>query len=271
MITRVLDGYLVHGIPLYLALGASSSASDVHTITPALTSQPSFRLHYEEKDGDENIYADVIGCVAHSLSLMYDADVDGKLRVGIGVGAIEARDSQDGSKPAVALTNRPTWPTNSVESDLCFQTSAAGAYWDYDEEDGSKVAFEPRYCYFMWNNNLDMPQYEFQDSGELWPSHAGRKIKPGQGTLSTRIWMNKRWPLNKFLNETQRTLSIKFVAPGAASSHYLRAEFEDAMITRYLPTRKIGEKIEAIVDFAFDAPEFTIKDGITANSTWYGE
>ena len=106
---RVLDGVLVNGIPVYLAFGSSSSAGDVHTITPSY-SQPSFRFHYEERGGTEAIIHDILGCVVNSLSLTWDRQIDGRLHVGMGILGIQDRDDQDGSKPAVQLDDYPIWP-----------------------------------------------------------------------------------------------------------------------------------------------------------------
>ncbi len=117
---------LQNGVPLWLAMGASSTAATVHTITPAYL--PSITLQHDRKGTGADWGIQYTGVMLSRLKLMDDRKVPGLVAVIDWV----ARDSKD---PGFVLTSTPALPATATKGPFFDLVTAT---WDGNDLDGMK-------------------------------------------------------------------------------------------------------------------------------------
>ena len=96
---------LQNGVPLWLAMGASSTAATVHTITPAYI--PSITLQSDRKGSGTDWGVQYTGVMCSRFKLMDDRSVPGLIAVIDWV-------AQKASDPGFVLTSTPALPTTAT-------------------------------------------------------------------------------------------------------------------------------------------------------------
>jgi hypothetical protein len=97
-----------NGIPIYLALGDSSTAGDVHTLVPFTTGAPipSVTINHEQRGSATNEEYQFMGCKIDSLTLIHDMREAPFLMAKIEWMAMQAQDG-------IALTTAPALPATA--------------------------------------------------------------------------------------------------------------------------------------------------------------
>ena len=97
-----------NGIPIYLALGDSSTAGDVHTLVPFTDGSPipSITINHEQRGTATNEEYQFTGCKVDSLTLIHDMREAPFLMAKIEWMAMKAQDG-------IALTNEPALPATA--------------------------------------------------------------------------------------------------------------------------------------------------------------
>lgn len=96
---------LQNGVPLWLGMGASSTAGIVHTITPAYL--PSITLQHDRKGSGTDWGIQYTGVMVSRLKLMDDRSVPGLIAVVDWV-------AQDAADPGFVLTSTPALPATAT-------------------------------------------------------------------------------------------------------------------------------------------------------------
>ena len=97
-----------NGLPIYLALGDSSTAGDVHTLVPFTDGSPipSVTINHEQRGSATNEEYQFMGCKIDSLTLIHDMREAPFLMAKIEWMAMEAQDG-------IALTTAPALPATA--------------------------------------------------------------------------------------------------------------------------------------------------------------
>lgn len=96
------------GLPIYFALGDSSTAGDVHTLVPFTDGSPipSLTINHEQRGSATNEEYQFLGCKIDSLTMIYDLKEAPFLMAKIEWMAMGAQDG-------IALTNAPALPATA--------------------------------------------------------------------------------------------------------------------------------------------------------------
>jgi hypothetical protein len=152
---------LQNGLPLYLAMGDSSTAGAVHTLVPTTNESPipSFTYNIEQRGTATNEEFQFLGCKIDSLSLLYDLSEPEFLMAKIEVMAMKAQDG-------IALTTAPALPATANANIYNNLTRT----WDYG---GTPVAIDGLQNLEIVIENGLMPKYAHSvDTGVytgMWP------------------------------------------------------------------------------------------------------
>lgn len=257
-----LNGILCNGIPAYLALGESVTTTNIHLLTPSFD-QPSITMHNEERGGTESILRDALGCVPESLYLDCDVLNGNFLKYQLTILGIQERSSQNGSNPAVQLTNAPALPTASNSSPLSLNTAAV---WDFG---GTPINVTITRFETVWRNGLTPAETAFTSN---WATHAGRKRMPGTGTLAINFICDKRWPHEAIIGALQEDMRFDFTDPTDAAAQYAYLKFVDVTPVSGLQIlHEAGQHVLCRLECKYRKPEWSFLDGIIDEPTFYGE
>jgi len=104
----VYNMIMQNGIPIYLALGDSSTAGDVHTLVPTTDGSPipSITINTEQRGSATNEEFQFMGCKVDSLTMMYDMRDAPFLMAKMEYMAMKAQDG-------IALTTAPALPATA--------------------------------------------------------------------------------------------------------------------------------------------------------------
>ena len=118
---------LQNGVPLWLAMGDSSTAATVHTITPAYL--PSITLQHDREGTGADWGIQYTGVMVSRLKLMDDRKVPGLIAVVDWV-------AKDSKKPGFVMTSTPALPATATTGPFFDLVTAT---WDGNNIDGMKT------------------------------------------------------------------------------------------------------------------------------------
>lgn len=253
---------LQNGIPIEMAMGKSSTAGSVHTITPTTDGAvlPSFTINHEQKGSATDEEYQFAGCKVDSLMLHHDMSKSG---ANVLIAKMEwmAMIAQDG----IDLTNDPTLPTTAntasyIELERIFDTGGTPLNIDGLEQVEISIinGLRPEYAH-MYNAGVYVGQ---------WPQEF---IEPSRKQYLITMQAH--------LNTIERAMWDKLVATATAivstfkwirsANDYIKVTATGPVVEHTLVTPPTSGSVVSQIVIEPYALSIDVKDGIAGG--FYGE
>ena len=249
-----------NGILLWAAMGVSSTAGVVHTITPTTDGCriPSFTINHEQKGSATNEEYQFQGCKIDSLTLVYDMKDAPFLMAKVEWMAAKATDG-------IALTNDPALPaTANTDAYVSFERT-----WDTG---GTPVTITGLQRFeFTVANGLRPVYAHTWDSGTYTGQWVQEFIEAQRKQYRVALYMHpntverRMWD-SLIATTTAITSTFKFIR---SATDYIQITTTGPIVGHQLITPKVGEALLEQVVIEPYAVSIAVSDGVAAAS--YGE
>jgi len=250
-----------NGIPIWAAMGKSSTASSIHTITPTTdgTDLPSFTINHEQEGTATDEEYQFLGCKIDSLTLVHDMNDPNLLMAQMNWLAMKAQDG-------IALTTAPALPATANTDPYVNLTRT----WDYGSGNVSLDGLKK--VSIVIANGLNPLYAHSWDSGTYtgqWPwrlHEAKRKayrivLDMHPVTVERQLW-------DELISLTNtKELYFKWTR---STNDYIEVTATDCQVIEHeLKTPKVDELLIEQVVLEPRALSFSVKDSIAGGL--YGE
>ena len=249
-----------NGVILWAAMGKSSTAGVVHTITPTTDGSklPSFTINHEQKGSATNEEYQFLGCTIDSLTLVYDLKDAPFLMAKVEWMAAKAQDG-------IALTNDPALPA----------TANTNAYTSFErtwDTGGTPVAITGLQRFeFTVANGLRPVMAHTWDTGTYTGMWAQEFIEATRKQYQVNLYLHpntierRMWD-SLISTTTAITSTFKFIR---SATDYILITVTGPVVEHQLITPKQGtELIEKVVIEPY-AVSIAVSDAIASSA--YGE
>jgi len=255
---------LQNGIPIWAAMGASSTASSVHTITPTTDGSdlPSFTINHEQEGPATAEEYQFTGCKIDALTLVHDLNPDGPNMLMAQMDWM-AMKAQDG----IALTTPPALPPTANSDPYVNLTRT----WDYGS--GNVAINGLKKVSIIIGNGLQPLYAHSYDGGTYtgqWPwrlHEAKRKEYRIVMDLHPITVERQLWDELISLSNTKE-LYFKWTR---STNDYIEVTATDCQVTEH-ELKSTGNNKEELVERVVIEPRalsFSVKDSIDGG--YYGE
>lgn len=251
-----------NGVPIWAAMGKSSTAASVHTITPTTdgTPLPSFTLNHEQKGSATDEEYQFMGCKVDSLALVHDMSANGinELMAKMEFRGLKAQDGQ-------ALTNDPALPA-TANTDSYTELERK---WDIG---GDNLAIDGLQMIEINIANGLTPKFaRTWDTGTytgMWPYlliEAQRKQYKVSMLMHPTTIERKMWD-SLISTATAINTTFKWVR---SANDYILVTATGPVVEHQLLTPKVGDTLLELVVIEPYAMSIDVKDAIAGSD--YGE
>jgi len=259
----------VNGLPLYYALGASTSSSsppnEIHALSGIETGRlPTFTTRWETQSDSESIRKSAVGCKVNTLEMRYDAGSTKTLWMNMHLEALRTITPtyEDSTPPAWIGSRSDPFEWESSESPgFKFEMDPGGEYPTTDYSD-TLLMFQ-----YILSNNVQSRHVDGQDYPK-WTREGNRShaltfsiLRGDDVTIDT---IARDQPLHELTNFQFRVYTT--------SSYYIDATFHDAFIIECKENYSlVNKKQQPTYDVVAIAKNITanVKDGVAKAN--YGE